>query len=212
MKKPIVAITRPKDRAEKACQIVKNLGGSPILASTLDLQPVNTDSLKYLVENKNSLDWIVFTSPTTIKSLNLFYPDFFNDLTCKIAVIGIPRTSSARPTLPDGLKKLDNKVILAEAYKSLPPAEDNTIKELIAKIEKNEIDAITFTSPLTVHNLFKIFDKDNLSELLNNLLTVSIGPVTSNVLNEYNVSNIYPDTYTVPDMMELLFNEWKKQK
>ena len=42
MSKPVVAITRPKDRARKACEIVKKLGGSAVLAPTLDLQPVNT--------------------------------------------------------------------------------------------------------------------------------------------------------------------------
>ena len=126
-------------------------------------------------------------------------------------VIGIPRTASARNTLPEGLKKLNNEVILAEAYKSLFPMDDERVEDLIKKIEDNEIDAITFTSPLTVHNLFRIAkNPERLSELLNdNLLTVSIGPVTGNVLNEYNVRNVYPETYTVLDMMELLFDEMR---
>ncbi|MBR0272097.1 MAG: uroporphyrinogen-III synthase [Methanobrevibacter sp.] len=252
MKKPIVAITRPADRAKKACEIVEKLGGSAVLAPTLDLKPVNTDSLKNLVENVDSLDWIVFTSPTTIDSLNLFYPDFLENLNCNVAVIGnktgsllkkqgvnvdlmpddftaeglveeftkldiknqtigIPRTASARDTLPKGLEKLDNKVILAEAYKSLFPMDEKSVEELIRKIENSEIDAITFTSPLTVHNFFKISkDNEKLAELLsNNLLTVSIGPITAKVLDEYNVEHIYPDTYTVPDMMELLFKVWR---
>lgn len=252
MKNPTVAITRPIDRAKKACEIVKELGGTPFLAPTLDLQPINSESLKEFVKIKDSFDWIVFTSPTTIHSFNTFYPDFFNDLNCKIAVIGnktgsiikkqgvsidlmpedftaeglveefkkrkisdkiigIPRTASARNTLPDGLRKLDNEVVLAEAYKSLFPMDDERVEDLIKKIENNEIDAITFTSPLTVHNLFKIAkNPEQLSELLNdNLLTVSIGPITSKVLNDYNVGNIFPDTYTVPDMMELLFSEMR---
>lgn len=252
MKKPIVAITRPRDRAKKACEIVEKLGGSAILAPTLDLQPVNTDSLKNLVENKNSFDWIVFTSPTTINSLDMFYPDFFDDLECKIAVIGnktgslltkrgidvdlmpedftaeglieeftnqnitekkigIPRTASARDTLPKGLEALNNEVTLAEAYKSLFPMDDENVKKLIGKIENKEIDAITFTSPLTVHNFLKISEnKEKLAELLsNNLLTVSIGPITGKVLDDYNITNIYPDTYTVPDMMKLLFEVWR---
>ena len=252
MKKPVVAITRPADRAKKACEIVEKLGGSAVLAPTLDLKPVNTDSLKDLVKNKDSLDWIVFTSPTTIDSFNLFYPDFFNDLNCKIAVIGnktgsllkkqgvevdlmpddftaeglveeftklnikhktigIPRTASARPTLPEGLKKLDNNVIIAEAYKSLFPMDEKSVKDLIAKIESSQIDAITFTSPLTVHNFFKISeDNEKLASLLSDkLLTVAIGPITGNVLDDYEVKHIYPDTYTVPDMMELLFKVWR---
>lgn len=252
MKKPVVAITRPADRAKKACEIVEKLGGSAVLAPTLDLKPVNSDSLKDLVRNKDCLDWIVFTSPTTIDSFNLFYPDFFNDLNCKVAVIGnktgsllekqgitpdlmpsdftaeglveeftrldirnktigIPRTASARDTLPKGLKELDNEVIIAEAYKSLFPMDDESVKELISKIEKGEIDAITFTSPLTVDNFFKISeDREKLSELLSDkLLTVAIGPITGKVLDDYKVDHIYPDTYTVPDMMELLFKEWR---
>lgn len=250
MSKPVVAITRPKDRAKKACEIVENLGGEAFLAPTLDLEPVNTESLKELIQRKDELDWIVFTSPTTIVSLNKFYPDFLTNLDCKLAVIGnktgklaekhgltvdlmpddftaeglveefskngitnktigIPRTASARPTLPEGLEKLGNTVILAEAYKSLFPMDEGKVKELISKIENNEIDAITFTSPLTVENFFKISeDNEKLAHLLNeNLLTVSIGPITARVLDKYGITHIYPDTYTVPDMMELLFEK-----
>ena len=253
MSKPVVAITRPKDRAKKACEIVENLGGSAILAPTLDLQPVNSESLKELVSKKDELDWIVFTSPTTIVSLNKFYPDFIKSLNCKLAVIGnktgklaekngltvdlmpedftaeglieefkkreitgktigIPRTASARPVLPEELEKLGNTVILAEAYKSLFPMDEKAVQDLIQKIENKEIDAITFTSPLTVENFFKIADdKAKLAQLLNdNLLTVCIGPITAKVLEEYGISYIYPDTYTVPDMMELLFKTWRE--
>ena len=252
MSRPIVAITRPKDRSKAACRIVEELGGQYVLAPTLDLKPVNTASLKNLIANKDSLDWIVFTSPTTITSLNLFYPDFLKNLECRVAVIGnktgklakdngvnvdlipedftaeglleefekrnitnqtigIPRTASARAILPEGLEKLNNKVILGEAYKSLFPMNKTKINDLIAKIENNEIDAITFTSPLTVTNFFKIANnKEKLASLLsNNLLTVCIGPITGKILDQYNINYIYPDTYTVRDMMELLFKTWR---
>ena len=223
MSKPVVAITRPKDRA-----------GSAILAPTLDLEPVNTESLKNLVARKDELDWIIFTSPTTIVSLNKFYPDFISTLKCKLAVIGnktgklaekneltvdlmpndftaeglieefkkrgitgktigIPRTASARPVLPQELEKLGNEVILAEAYKSLFPMDENAVQELIRKIENKEIDAITFTSPLTVENFFQIAEnKEKLAQLLNdNLLVVCIGPITAKVLEKYNIAYIY---------------------
>ncbi len=250
MSKPVVAITRPKDRAQKACQIVEELGGEAVLAPTLDLKPVNTESLKDLVARNDELDWIIFTSPTTIVSLNKFYPQFLKTLNCKLAVIGnktgklaekqgltvdlmpeeftdeglieefkkrnitgqtigIPRTASARPVLPEELEKMGNEVIVAEAYKSLFPMDENAVKDLISKIENKEIDAITFTSPLTVENFFEIVDdKEKIAELLSeNLLTVSIGPITAKVLDKYGVTYIYPDTYTVRDMMELLFEE-----
>ena len=83
------------------------------------------------------------------------------------------------------------------------------VQELIEKIENKEIDAVTFTSPLTVENFFEIVeDKEKIAELLSdNLLTVCIGPITAKVLDKYDITYIYPDTYTVPDMMELLFEE-----
>lgn len=250
MKKPVIAITRPKSRAKAACDLVEEFGGTAYLASTLSLEPVNTDSLKNLIANIDNLDWIVFTSPTTFDAINKFYPDILENLKCKVAVIGkksaeiadkynlkvdlmpdtytaeglveefekqkiknqvigIPRTASARDTLPVGLKELDNEVILAEAYKSLTPENKSIIKELISKINNKEIDAITFTSPLTVENLFKLSDEpDKLSKILSeDILTVSIGPITGAKLDEYNVKNIYPNTYTVYDMLKLLFQE-----
>ena len=248
MSKPVIAITRPKDRAGKACEIVAKLGGAPFLAPTLDLQPVNSQSLKDLVARKDELDWVIFTSPTTIVSLDKFHPDFLKNLDCRLAVIGnktgrlaekygmtvdlmpdeftaeglieefkkrditgktigIPRTASARPILPEELEKLGNEVILAEAYKSLFPMDEKAVKELIEKIENKEIAAITFTSPLTVENFFEMVgDKEKMAKLLSdNLLTVCIGPITSKALDKYGIDYIYPDTYTVPDMMELLF-------
>ena len=250
MSKPVVAITRPKDRAKKACEIVEELGGEAFLAPTLDLKPVDTESLKELVAQKDELDWLIFTSPTTIVSLKKFHPDFLKDLNCNLAVIGnktgklaekegltvdlmpeeftaeglieefkrqgitgktigIPRTASARAVLPEELEKLGNTVILAEAYKSLFPMDEKAVQELIEKIENKEIDAITFTSPLTVENFFEIVeDKEKIAELLSeNVLTVCIGPITAKVLDKYDITYIYPDTYTVPDMMELLFEE-----
>lgn len=248
MKKPVVAITRPYDRSKKACEIVEELGGTPVISPTLDLRPVNSESLKGLVEKKDKLDWIVFTSPTTLVSLDKFHPYFLKTLRCKVAaignktskvakeyglevdlvpedftaeglveefekqdiqnqVIGVPRTLSARPTLVDGLEKLNNEVIVAEAYKSLFPEDKSKVEKLIEQIKNNEIDAITFTSPLTVTNFFEIMKKQEESELLlNNILTVAIGPITGKVLDEHNISYITPNQYTVRDMLELLFD------
>jgi len=254
MSKPVVAITRPKDRAKNTCKIVEELGGTAILAPTLDLELYNSESLKELVQKKDELDWIIFTSPTTIVSINKFYPEFLKTLTCKIAVIGnktgkllenhglsvdlipqeftaeglieefkkreitgqtigIPRTSSARQVLPNGLEELGNEVIIAEAYKSLFPMDEDAVTNLIQKIENKEIDAITFTSPLTARNFFEIAEnKQKIINLINdNLLTVCIGPITAKILDIYNIKYIYPDNYTVPDMMELLFKTWREE-
>ena len=252
MSKPVIAVTRPFNRSEIAKKIIEDLGGQALITPTLELRHINSDSLKKFISNKEKFDWIIFTSPTSIESIEEFYPDFKYDLKAKIAVIGkktaqiaknynytidlipedytaegllesfeeidlknksigIPRTFSARDTLPEGLKNKGAKVLLAEAYQSLLPQDIVRIEFLINKIRFNEIDGIIFTSPLTVENLFKVaVNKKELSEKLSNeILTVSIGPITANKLEEYNVKNIYPNKYTVKDMLELWFEKWR---
>jgi len=252
-KKIVIAITRPFDRIDEAVSIVKSYGAETFLAPTLELQLTDTESLKALIELANDLDWLIFTSPTSIESIFKFYPNFRENLNknCQIAtighkteevankyglaidlipenytaegllesfktininnnLIGLPRTLAARDVLPEGLKKMGADVILAESYKSVSPLDKVRIEMLIEKIlDSDEIDAITFTSPLTAKNLFKVATTEQIPELINKLsstvLTVSIGPITHETLKKLGVESIYPKKYTVKDMMELLF-------
>lgn len=252
LKKKIIAITRPYNRIDEAVELVESYGGEAFIAPTLELKLKNTDSLKSLVELANDLDWLIFTSPTSIESIFEFYPDFREKINqnCQIAtighkteevansygllidlipedytaegllrafekvnvrnsLIGVPRTLAARLTLPEGLEKMGADVILAESYESIIPLDTVRIEVLIGKILNSEIDAITFTSPLTVENLFKVATDEQIPELVNKLstsvLTVAIGPITSKTLENLGVDATYPKVYTVKDMMELLF-------
>lgn len=251
-----IAITRPKERSKAAKEFIENYGAEAIIVPTLDLKLENTDSLKELMNRFNELDWLIFTSVSSIDSIFKFYPDFVDKLNpdCKIAtigtktaevamnkqlhidiipkdytaeglieeferidlnnkIVGVPRTFSARTILPERLKEMGAEVILAESYKSVIPEDTKDIENLIQDILDEKIDGITFTSPLTVVNLFKVaedneIDKDELVEKLSNsTLTVAIGPITGNILDQYKVNHIYPERYTVKDMIDLMFKE-----
>ncbi|MEA4957717.1 hypothetical protein SDC9_23977 [bioreactor metagenome] len=251
-KETIVAITRPFNRVDEAVSIVESYGATPFIAPTLELKLTNTESLKSLIELADDLDWLIFTSPTSIESIFKFYPNFgelinencqiatighktqemaneyglgtdlvpdeytaegllesFKEININNSLIGLPRTLSARDTLPEGLEKMGADVILAESYESIIPLDTVRIEVLISKILSSEIDAITFTSPLTAENLFKIASDEQIPELVNKLsnsiLTVAIGPITDKTLKKFKVKSIYPNKYTVQDMMELLF-------
>jgi len=258
MKKRI-AITRPQERSKAAKEFIENYGGEAVIAPTLELKLENTDSLKNLMARSNELDWLIFTSVSSIDSIFKFYPDFLDKLNpdCKIAtigtktaevaikkglpidiipkdytaeglleeferidlnnkIVGVPRTFSARTILPEGLKDFGAEVILAESYKSVIPEDSRKIESLIESILNEEIDGIIFTSPLTVKNLFEIAkdeQKDKLVEKLSSTtLTVSIGPITGNILDQLKVSHIYPKRYTVKDMIDLMFKELNKKE
>jgi uroporphyrinogen-III synthase len=252
--KKVIAVTRPFDRISEAVSLVEENGAEAFVAPTLELRLLNTPSLKKLMDNASDLDWLIFTSATSIDSIFHFYPDFLDELNskCKIAVIGhktaevaidnqlpvdivpdnytaegllecfgtmdmtglnvgIPRTFSARKVLPDTLESMGANVMLAESYKSILPEDTVRIELLISKILNDEVDAVTFTSPLTVNNLFEVATDDEQvklsAKMSTDVLTVCIGPITYNILDKFNVKCVYPETYTVKDMMELLFEK-----
>ncbi len=137
--------------------------------------------------------------------------DSFKDYDVKGKNMGIPRTLSARKVLPDELISRGANVIVAEAYQSVIPEETSLINDLINKIIKKEISAITFTSPLTVENLFNIAGKKQKMDLKNILskeyvLVAAIGPITGKKLHEYGIDALIPEKYTVRDMMLKLFD------
>lgn len=258
MSKKKIAITRPENRSKNAMKFINAYGGESYVVPTLELTLMNTNSLKSLMEDADKLDWLIFTSVTSIESIFKFYPDFLDKLNpnCKIAaighktaelaiekdlhidvipkdytaeglleefekidlnnkIVGVPRTFSARTILPEGLEEMGAKVILAESYKSTIPKDTSKIKKLIKEINNQKIDGITFTSPLTVKNLFitaknQEEQKKLAKNLSSNTLTVSIGPITGKILDEYNVKYIMPNRYTVKDMIDLMFEEFDK--
>ncbi|WP_461462545.1 uroporphyrinogen-III synthase [Methanobrevibacter sp.] len=250
--KKVVALTRPVSRCDEAKKLIESYNAEALIVPTLEIELLNSPTLKSFMEEVSNMDWLIFTSVSSLDSIYKYYPDFNEKINnkCKTAVIGhktaevaekyglqvdliprdytaegllesfeninieekiigIPRTYSARKILPEELKKRKAKVILAESYKSILPHDTSKIKDLITKILNKEIDAITFTSPLTVHNLFKVAEdkSEDLSLALSDyLLCVSIGPITAKALDKYNVKYVYPDRYTVKDMIELMFD------
>lgn len=140
----------------------------------------------------------------------------FEQFDVKGMKIGLPRTMVARYTLPHGLQARGAEVILADAYRSEMPDDKSKIYELIDDILKRDIDAIMFTSPLTVKNLVKIAKKEGKEEIINILqnkevLVAAIGPITKKVLDAYEIDPIMPDVYTFKDMLDRLQEEFNRR-
>ena len=125
--------------------------------------------------------------------------------------IALPRTLSARDVLPKGLESFGATVTVAEAYTSSIPKDTAKIIQLMQDVLNDEIDIITFTSPLTVHNLLKVVkeqEEDKYEEFLTKLQTSviigSIGPITGTALKQYKIPAIEANRYTVKDMINTL--------
>ncbi|MGA2676801.1 MAG: uroporphyrinogen-III synthase [Methanobacterium sp.] len=94
-KNKLIAVTRPLERSAEAVQIIEDYDGEALVVPTLELQISSSQSLIKLCERINELDWLVFTSPTSILSLFKHCTPLKDKLNpnCRIAVIG-PRTGN----------------------------------------------------------------------------------------------------------------------
>ena len=134
--------------------------------------------------------------------------EIFKGLEIKDKKIGLPRTLAARNKLPEDLKKMGANVFVAEAYRSGLPENKDKVRALITSIINREVDALTFTSTLTVQNLFKIVNEENkkeIVEILRNgeIIVAAIGPVTAKPLQNMGIPVLIPEEYTVDAMLRI---------
>jgi len=139
--------------------------------------------------------------------------DVFKDIEITGKKIGIPKTLAARDTLPDGLKNMGAEIVIAEAYRSGLPENRDKVNELIKSIVNKKIDAITFTSTLTVTNLLNMVkgkEKEDLLDVLKNgeVIVAAIGPVTAIPLQELGIDVLIPKKFTVKAMLEELMKKF----
>ena len=90
------------------------------------------------------------------------------------------RAEEARDVVPEGLREAGAEVVIAPAYRTVVPAGSaEVIRELFAG--RPEVAAVTFTSSSTVRNLLALCEAAGV-KLPENVLRVSIGPITSETL------------------------------
>jgi uroporphyrinogen III methyltransferase/synthase len=108
----------------------------------------------------------------------------------------IPRAAVAREVLPEELVKLGATVDVVEAYKTIKPK--GKTGELREMLKNKEVHVITFTSSSTVTNFISMFNKEEISDLLNGVTIACIGPITAETAEKNGLKvSIIPGNYTV---------------
>jgi len=108
------------------------------------------------------------------------------------------------------LMKMFADVLEIPVYESVLPSDKADVIRLIDELVKGVVDVITFTSPATAQNLFKIAEERNLSDKLGaclreKVVVAAIGPVTQRTLEELGVKvHVVPREYTVMAMVNAL--------
>jgi len=96
------------------------------------------------------------------------------------------------PELEKVLSASGAELIHGTPYRFHPPEDPKKVEHLIRDLIESRIDAITFTSPAAVNNLFLAADETGQAEeitrsLNTNVFTASVGPVTSAAIRDHGV-------------------------
>lgn len=121
----------------------------------------------------------------------------------------LPRASAGRPEIIKVLSEngaVVDDVGLYETVTAVPSP------EALAQLKK-PLDAITFTSPSSVRNFFKIFDGGRPNGLTEQTAVVCIGPSTAKEAEQFGltVHNV-PDAYTIDGLVDAVVHWFEKTK
>ena len=88
--KKVVALTRPASRSDEAKILIESYNAEALIVPTLEIELLNSPTLKAFMEEVENMDWLIFTSVSSLDSIYKYYPDFNEKVNnkCKTAVIG----------------------------------------------------------------------------------------------------------------------------
>jgi len=113
------------------------------------------------------------------------------DLSFRGECVVVQRYGETNVELEKALRAKGAEVVEIPTYRWALPENTEPIVELIAALERAQVDATVFTSASQAHNLFALAQKlgrhGPLAANLNRTLVASIGPVCSAALREHGV-------------------------
>lgn len=117
------------------------------------------------------------------------------------------KSLDAHLSLLDMLRSKGALVDAPPLYKSVLPAENSKI--LLKYLSEERIDAVTFTSPSTVHNFVKMLNADrHLMKHLEMLTIATLGDVTARAVEEMGLQvRVRPSEFTIPAFVNTLSRE-----
>lgn len=96
----------------------------------------------------------------------------------------IVRAAVARDVIPETLAQQGARITIAEAYRTVIP--NDSVSKAAQLFAGPPPDAATFTSSSTVMNFFDLLQAAGFRNRPEEMLAVSIGPITSQTLREHN--------------------------
>jgi uroporphyrinogen-III synthase len=139
----------------------------------------------------------------------LWHGSYSRELSDQLQRNGAMVYESSTYTYSEKLDTAGANILEEMGFKYEFPNEQNIIK-LIEEVNKGAIGAVTFTSPPSVQELFRIASNNNLEYSLQNglnkeTIVVVIGPSTRRIMEENKVSvDVMPEVYKMGPMIRAL--------
>ena len=139
----------------------------------------------------------------------LWHGDSSNSFKKKINSLGANVFDFSSYSYSTSLEQKNATMLKQMGYDYVAPNEEK-IETLIEDLMNGTVDSITFTSPPAVKEFFELAKRNNKFNSLkdrfnNNVLVVSVGPSTSNMLLQFHVLvDLMPTTYRMGPMIKEL--------
>jgi uroporphyrinogen-III synthase len=115
-----------------------------------------------------------------------------------------PASSRALPMIAKGLAQLGANVAQVEAYRTEAAAALD-VEDARAKIDRNEIGAVTFASPSAVIELERALGREHFEKLFTTAAAVAIGPTTARVLTELGRTPVLAESATLRGLADATY-------
>ena len=104
----------------------------------------------------------------------------------------VQRYGVSNTELEEALKAREAQVVEIATYRWSLPEDTRPLVELLDRLERREVDAVTVTNAAQVYNLFAVAEKlgrvEALRTGLNHTLVASVGPVSSDALKKFGIA------------------------
>ncbi|MGR5984838.1 uroporphyrinogen-III synthase [Bacillus cytotoxicus] len=113
-----------------------------------------------------------------------------------------PKGNLARDVI--SVKLREAHILVEELVVYETKLNDEKKEDLIATLQSNQIDVITFTSPSTVDSFVKLLEGTNWREWIKKCTIACIGPITEKEARKYFKNVLVPEEYTIESLIQCI--------
>lgn len=123
----------------------------------------------------------------------------------KDAKVLLLRADGAREVVADELRRAGAVVTEVATYRAVRDTAPDQEPDIFKMLLDRRVDAVTFTSPITVTNFVAMLGEEPAADLLAGTAVASIGPVTAEAAQQRNIqTTIMPRDYTIAGLVHAI--------